>query len=174
MKRLSLVIIISVFIGFAGQTLNAQNLKFGHINSGELIQSLPEFDTASAQLDRFRRDLINALELMQVELNNKSDVYNRESRNYSDVVRQTKEQELMDMNRRIQEFQQSAQVQLADKQTELFQPIVAKVDQAVKDVGKENAFIYIFMLGEGSTVQYFDETKSIDVMPLVKTKLGVK
>ncbi|MDR2887762.1 MAG: OmpH family outer membrane protein [Bacteroidales bacterium] len=174
MKRISLVIIISVFIGFAGQALNAQNLKFGHINTGELIQTLPEFDTASAQLDRFRRDLVNALELMQVELNNKSDVYNRESRNYSDVVRQTKEQELMDMNRRIQEFQQTAQVQLTDKQSELFQPIVAKVDQAVKDVGKENGFIYIFMLGEGSTVQYFDETKSIDVMPLTKTKLGVK
>jgi outer membrane protein len=174
MKRLSLLVIVSVFIGLAGQELNAQNLKFGHVNSSELIQALPEFDTASAQLERFRTDLVNALELMQVELNNKSDVYNREARNYTDVVRQTKEQELMDMNRRIQEFQQTAQLQMQEKQSELFQPIMTKVDTAIKDVGKENGFIYIFVLGEGSSVVYFDETKSVDVMPLAKTKLGVK
>jgi outer membrane protein len=46
----------------------------------------------------------------------------------------------MDMQRRIQEFQNNAQKQLQDKQVELFQPIYAKVDKAIKDVGKENGF----------------------------------
>ena len=176
MKKLSLIIIASAFLGLAVQKLNAQELKFGHINTEELIQALPDYDTAQARLERLYRDLSNAHELMQVELNNKSVQYNKDAQSLTDIVRQTKEQELMDMNRRIQEFQQTAQQQLQDKQAEYFQPIIAKVDKAIKDVGKENGFIYIFSVGgqQGGSVSYFDEKRSVDIMPLAKAKLGIK
>ena len=174
MKRFIGIALLLVAVILAGQTASAQNIKFGHINSDELIQSLPEFDSANVKLDRFRKDLINALELMTVELNNKSDTYNKESKNYTDLVKQTKEQELVDMNKRIQEFQNNAQQQLQEKQTELFQPIMAKVDKAIKEVGKENGFLYIFSVGQGSSLLFFDEAKSTNIMPLAKAKLGLK
>ncbi len=129
-----------------------QNLKFGHINSDELIQAMPEFDTAQVKLEQFRKELVNALELMTVELNNKSDTYQKENKNYTDIVRQTKQQELQDMNNRIQTFQNNAQQQLQDKQVELFQPVYTKVDKAIKDVGKENGFTYIFDVAKGSSL----------------------
>ncbi len=174
MKRIIGIAALTIIIALAGQSAMAQNLKFGHINSDELIQALPEFDTAQVKLEKFRKDLVNALELMSVELNNKNDKYQKESKNYTDLVRQTKEQELTDMNRRIQEFQNNAQQQLQDKQTELFQPIIAKVNKAISDVGKENGFLYIFTVGQGSPLVYYDETKSVNIMPLAKAKLGLK
>jgi len=170
MKRLIGIAALVLFMVSAGQ---AQNLKFGHINSDELIRALPEFDTANANLEKFRQELVNALELMSVELNNKSDTFTKESKNLTDIVRQTKEQELIDMNRRIQEFQANAQEQLQNKQVELFQPIYTKVDKAIKDVGKENGFLYIFDIAKGSLL-YFDETKSTNVLSLAKAKLGIK
>lgn len=170
MKRFIGIAALFLIVGFTGQ---AQSFKFGHINSDELIQALPEFDTASKQLERYRQDLVNALELMTVELNNKSDAYNKESKNLTEIVRQTKEQELVDLNRRIQEFQTNAQEQLQNKQVELFQPIYTKVDKAIKDVGKENGFVYVFDIAKGSLL-YFDETKSTNIMTLAKAKLGVK
>jgi outer membrane protein len=163
MKRLAGIAVVLIITCFIGHDISAQNLKFGHINSDELIQSMPEFDSASAKL-----------EIMQVELNNKSEAYTRDSKNLTEIVRQTKEQELMDMNNRIQQFQATAQQQLQEKQAELFQPIMAKVDKAIKDIGKEQGFVYIFTVGQGSTLVYFDETKSTNVLPLAKTKLGVK
>jgi len=174
MKRLTVIGFLLLLIGFIGQDANAQSLKFGHINSDELIQSLPEFDSANVNLEKFRQELINALELMQVELNNKNDAYSRDAKNLTDIVRQTKEQEIMDMNRRIQEFQSSAQQQLQEKQAEYFQPIMSKVDKAIKDVGKENGYVYIFTVGQGSSLVYFDETKSTNIMTLTKNKLGIK
>jgi outer membrane protein len=174
MKRFLGIAAVIVFFVSAGQTVMAQTLKFGHINSDELIQAMPEVDSASAKLDNFRKELVNALELMQVELNNKSDAYTKEMKNLSELVRQAKESELVDMNRRIQEFQANAQTQLQEKQAELFQPIYAKVDKAIKEVGKENGFLYVFGVGQGSTLVYFDETKSTNVMALVKAKLGLK
>jgi outer membrane protein len=170
MKRFIGILALVIFMTSAVQ---AQNLKFGHINSDELIRALPEFDTANANLEKFRKELVNALELMSVELNNKNDAFNKESKNLTEIVRQTKEQELIDMNRRIQEFQANAQEQLQNKQVELFQPIYTKVDKAIKDVGKENGFLYVFDVAKGSLL-YFDETKSTNVLPMAKTKLGIK
>lgn len=171
MKRF--IAITALFLGviFAG---HGQALKFGHINSDELIQSLPEFDSASVKLQSFQTELVNALELMSVDLNNKSDAYNKDLKNLTEVVKQVKEQELVDLDRRIREFQTSAQEQLQTRQAELFQPIMEKVDKALKDVGKENGFVYIFTIGQGSQLVYFDETKSVNVMALAKAKLGVK
>jgi len=174
MKRFIGIAILMSLIILVSQKAVAQTIKFGHINSDELIQALPEFDSANVKLEKFRKDLINALELMSVELNNKSDTYQKELKNYTEIVRQTKEQELVDMNKRIQEFQNNAQQQLQEKQAELFQPIMAKVDKAIKDVGKENGFVYIFSIGQGSSLLYFDDSKSTNIMPLAKAKLGLK
>jgi len=168
MKRFLGIATLAILVATTGYS---QNLKFGHINSEELIQALPEFDSASVKIEQFRQELVNALELMTVELNNKSDAYNKESKNLTDVVKQTKEQELIDLNRRIQDFQTNAQTQLQSKQVELFQPIYSKVDKAIKDVGKENGFTYVFDI---SNLLYFDETKSTNITTLAKAKLGVK
>lgn len=175
MKRFTGIAALTIIIALCGQSAIAQtqNFKFGHVNSDELIQAMPEFDTAQVKLEKFRKELVNALELMSVELNNKNDTYQKESKNYTDIVKQTKQQELTDMNRRIQEFQNNAQQQLQDKQVELFQPVYNKVDKAIKDVGKENGFTYIFDVAKGSLL-YFDETKSTNVMAMAKAKLGLK
>jgi outer membrane protein len=175
MRRFISITALMIVIALAGQSAKAQSFKFGHINSDELIQSMPEYDSATVKLEKFRKDLVNALELMTVELNTKNDAYQKESKNLSDIVKQTKEQELIDMNKRIQDFQTNAQTQLQNKQSEVFQPIVAKVDKAIKDIGKENGFLYVFDISPSkAALLYFDETKSINVMPLVKTKLGLK
>jgi outer membrane protein len=173
MKRIIGVAVLAIILTLAGQKATAQAQKFAHINSEELIQLMPEFDSASKKIEKFRQELVNALELMQVELNNKSDAYNKESKNLTDMVKQVKEQELMDMQRRIQEFQGTAQQQLQDKQVELFQPVYQKVDKAIKDVGKENGFTYVFDVAKGALL-YFDETKSTNLLALTKAKLGLK
>jgi outer membrane protein len=174
MKRIAVIAVMLIIVAFAGQNAGAQSLKFGHINKDELIQALPDFDTARVKLEKYTKELQNYLELMQVELANKSDAYQKEAKNLTDLVRQTKEQELVDTQRKIQEYQQSAQQDLQNKQAELFQPIVTKVDKAIEGVGKENGFVYIFNTGQGTALAFFDESKSTNVMPLARAKLGLK
>ena len=170
MKRFIAIAVLVVFAASAGYS---QNVKFGHVNGNELIQAMPEFDSARVNLEKFRQELENALEIMSVQLNNMNDAYTKDNKNWTDIVKQTKEQEIIDLNKRMQDFQANAQEQLQNKQVELFQPIQVKVDKAIKDVGKENGFIYVFDVGSG-VLLYFDETKSTNVMPLCKAKLGIK
>jgi len=170
MKRFLAIAVLVIFAASAGYS---QNVKFGHVNGNELIQAMPEFDSARVKLEKYRKELENALEIMSVQLNNMNDAYTKDNKNWTDIVKQTKEQEIIDLNKRMTDFQANAQEQLQNKQVELFQPIQVKVDKAIKDVGKENGFIYVFDIGTGVLV-YFDDTKSTNVMPLCKAKLGIK
>jgi outer membrane protein len=173
MKRFIGIAALAIIFTFAVQTTQAQSLKFGHLNRNELIQAMPEFDSARVTLEKLNTELSNAAELLQVEFNNKYQTYLKESETLTELVRQTKEQELQDYQRRLTDFQTNAQTQLQEKQVALFTPITEKADKAIKDVGKENGFIYIFDIS-GGQVAYFDEAKSTNVLLLAKTKLGLK
>jgi len=173
MKRFIGISVLVIMVTFVGQNALAQNLKFGHINRTELIQAMPEFDSARVKLEKLNTELQNTAELLQVELNNKYETYLKESKNLTDLVKQTKEQELQDAQKRLTDFQTNAQTQMQEMQVKLFTPVTEKADKAIKDVGKENGYIYIFDLSQNQII-YFDEAKSTNVAQLVKNKLGLK
>jgi outer membrane protein len=170
MKKISGILLFAVLI-LTAQDGFAQSFKTGHINRDEIIMAMPEYDTAMKQYNAYGQELTNALELMQVEYNNRLDQYVKDSKNLSDIVKANKEQELGDMQNRISNFQQQAQQQLQDKQSELLNPIIEKATKAINDVAKEGGFIYIYDI---RSLVYVDTVKSTDIGPLVKTKLGIK
>lgn len=170
MKRILGLLLFAALL-VPAQNISAQALKFGHLNRDEIITAMPEYDTAMKQYSAYGQELSNALELMQVEYNNKLDKYQQESKTLSDPVKQVREQELQDMLNRINTFQQSAQQKMQDKQQELLNPIVEKANKAIADVAKEGGFIYIY---DSRSLVYFDPAKSIDITAQVKTKLGIK
>ncbi|MFC2112490.1 OmpH family outer membrane protein [Bacteroidota bacterium] len=170
MKNVIKLFLLFAFI-FGGVTLNAQDLKFGHIDSRELLMSMPESDSAQARIQKLSADYEQQMEEMQVELNKKYDDYITNQETWTDLIRQTKEADLQEMQQRIQQFQQMAQQDLQTRQQELMRPILEKANNAVKEVAQENGFIYIFDIGSGNPV-YWSE-KSTDILPLVRTKLGL-
>jgi outer membrane protein len=171
MKRFIGIIMFSIILIIAGQYLGAQNFKFGYINRDELLKAMPDYDSANVKLENLRKVLLSQLALMQDEFNNKTTAFNNGSNSLSDVLRKNKEEELMDLNNRIQLFQVKATQQINDKNAELVQPLLLKADKAIKDVAKEQSITFVFDVG---VLYYFDEKKSINMLPLIKTKLGLK
>ena len=155
-------------IGFAQKA----NIKLGHINSQELLSLMPERDSAQAAFERYQKRLADQLDGMQVELNKKYQDFAAEQDNLTDLIKKTKSQEIQDIQTRIQEFQNTAQQEMQKKQNELMQPIIEKAQKAIKDVARENGFTYIFDLATGGILYFSEDTENI--MPLVKTKLGLK
>ncbi len=171
MKKLPGILMLCLILSVAGEYAGAQNFKFGYINKDQLFKAIPDYDSANVKIERFRMELVTQLGTMQGELNDKTAALNKEITNIPDVVRKTKDQELKDLNIRLQLFQAKASQLLSDKNTELIQPIITKVDKAIKDVSKEQGFTFVF---DAAVLYYFDEKKSTDMLPLVKTKLGLK
>ena len=82
-----------------------------------------------------------------------------------------KEQELLDLQNRIQTFEGGAQEKAQNKRQELYTPILKRAEDAVKAVAKENNYAYIFDTSIGAVI-YAQE--SDDITLLVKKKLGLK
>ncbi|MCX7986919.1 MAG: OmpH family outer membrane protein [Bacteroidales bacterium] len=170
MKRIVvslLVLFFSTWALFAQQTL-----KIGHINTQELLQAMPETDSAQLKLEKMQKELQSQLEVMQVELNNKYQDYLSKRDTYSELVRQTKEDELQNIQQRIQQFAQNADQDLQKKRADLYRPILDKANKAIEAVAKENGFTYILDLSSG--VVLFHSDSSLDILPLVKAKLKLK
>lgn len=170
MKRVLGILLFTALL-MTAQDGFAQSFKTGHVNRDEIIMAMPDYDTAMQKYNTFGQELTNAMELMQVEYNNKLDQYEKDSKILTEIVKTNKVQELTDMQNRINNFQQQAQAQLQDKQTELLNPIIERAGVAINAVAKEGGFLYIY---DVRTLVYFDPVKSTDIGPLVKTRLGIK
>ena len=86
-------------------------------------------------------------------------------------VLEAKAKEINDLETRIQDFQESAQTSLQKKKEEIYTPIIKKAEDAIKGIAKEKGYSYIFDTSVG-VVLFAQE--SDDIMPMVKTKLGIK
>ena len=170
MKKVVNLFLVSAIL-FACIPANSQDLKFGHINSQELLTSMPESDSAQATIEKLAGDYEKQIEEMRVELNKKYDDYLTNRDSYTDLIRQTKEADITEMQQRIANFEQVAQQDLQQQQQQLIQPVLEKANTAIKEVAEENGFIYIFDISRGNPV-YFSEG-SIDILSLVRTKLGL-
>ena len=76
----------------------------------------------------------------------------------------------MEIQQRIQEFEQSIQKELAEQQQLLMAPIQKKALDTINALAKEAGYIYVF---DKSTMLYIDETQSVDLTPAARKALGI-
>jgi outer membrane protein len=151
--------------------LTAQQ-KYGHLNTGNLLESMPEVKQADSAL-------ILIQDSLQKKENEMIEAFEKE---YMDFVKQANAGELpkVTIDKKQAEFQQKendilqyrreVQTLIIQKRQELLDPILERVQKAVDKVAKEQGFTYIFDIGSGAFL-YASETE--DVEPLVKTILGL-
>jgi len=171
MKNLNKLIVFVLLAGISG-TVSAQNFKFGHINAQELIMLMPERDSAIVKWENYVKEVQEQIETMQVEFNNKMTVYQSKQATWSAIILEQKQKELQELTQRIEEFERTAQQDAQNMQRMLLSPVSEKAINAVKKVGKDNGFTYIFDISSG-VLPYFNEDQSVDILPLVKKELGI-
>lgn len=171
--KLSVLLVFLLSAGYA----SAQNFKFGHTDSQAILASMNETKEAQKALEKEQKEIQDGLASLQTEAQK---VYAEYLENinlapespekWSELVTKDKEAELQNIQQRIQNYQQSAQKTLAEKQNKLYQPILERVQKAIKEVAKEGNFTYIF---DVNSILYFSKDQSIDITPLINKKLGV-
>jgi outer membrane protein len=168
MKKVLLA--LALFVGTASVAIAQQ--KIGHINADELLQLMPETKLAQTELEAYGRQLEKDLTDMEAELKNKIDSFRANEKMMTTLARETKTQELQELQMRIQEYTQRAQQDLQQKQVEILTPVIEKATKAVQDVAKENGFSYILDSSPSKAVVVFAENGE-DIMPMVKAKLAI-
>jgi outer membrane protein len=170
MKKIFIILLILV-AGATSVSL-AQTPKFGHIDISQLILVMPEHATAVAEMDKTTKELEDMLGTMQTELQTMYKEYTDKQATMSDLVKQAKGEDIQAKQQRIETFRSQSEQQLQQKQQDLMKPIISKADSCIAVVAKEQGLIYVFDVS--SRVILYKSNQSVDVLPLVKKKMGIE
>ena len=168
MKKIVFVFVAIATLIFSEETF-AQ--KYGHINSVELLEIMPERATIETSMKSYTKQLETQLTTMSTEYQSLTTEYQTNEAAWTDLIKQAKIEAITDLDRRIQEFQQSAQQSIAKKEQELAAPLLEKAQNAIKEVANANGYAYIFDTSSG-VVLHFPEKDNI--LPLVKKHLNIQ
>ena len=162
-KTIKYVVVACIMI--AGLGLNAQ--KLGHVNSQVIMQELPDYESARKDLESFNSDLTKELEMYQKLIVEFAQDYEQNKNGMSEDTRKRKETDLMERQQNYEKKAYEAQTSLQQKEQELLQQIMIKVNTAVKEVAEKEGYDYVY---EVTTLLY---AGGEDISDKVRKKLGI-
>ena len=157
------------------QTLETPQ-KIGHADWEYIFGQLPEYKRIENELKMFETQLQNQLKIKGQELERKYQAYRALPADAPEAIKTDRETELAYLQENIQKFQQQAQISMQKKQTDLVNPIFARVGKAIEEVALENRFSYIInpqMIGGGDVLLFTDDKYNISDLVLKKLGIGV-
>lgn len=165
MKKIILIAAAAVF----GVAASAQP-KFAHVNFQELVQLMPEMDSARVQTETASQETQETYAAMVQEFQTKYQQFEQKQASWTPAVRESKQRELGEIQNRIQEFEQAAQQDLQNLQNSLMAPIYQKAQKVIGDLAKAQGFIYVF---DASQVLYLDPAQSTDLTADARKALNI-
>ena len=167
MHKITILLSALLFV-FSG-TIDAQKFKYGHIDGNAVYKKMPEVKKADTIYSAYIKALEDQIKSMQDEYNVKAKDYQENEATLSEILKETKLDELKSLGERIQKFQISAQEDAIKKQNEIYEPIRKKFNDALKNVATKNGYKFII---DKNALLYFDEID--DVTDLVEKELGIQ
>ena len=146
--------------------------KFGHIKTQEILTAMPEYTKAQTDIQTMQKQYDDEMKRLSEEIQKKFAAYQQEQANLPKNIQERRQKELQELNERGMQMQQDAQQQLQQSWMEMLEPIAKKIDDAIKAVGQEGGYVYIFDLN-ATQIPFVNETLSTDVTGAVKAKLGL-
>lgn len=170
--RNKLILAVVALLGcFAAQAQTG--MKIGYADVDFILAQLPEAKQVQADLQAHNTQLQNQLQSKYQEYQTKLAAYQQAGANMIEAVRNEKEQELVDLEKRFQQFQQDAQTSLQKKQGELMQPLFVKVGDMINTVANEEGYDYVLSSGIGGVDVVLFAKEEHDISIKVLKKLGV-
>ena len=163
MKKLILMLMLC-----APMSMFAQ--KFGHLNSQQVMNDMPEFVKARGEIEATAKQYENDLKAMQDELQRKAEEYEKTKSTMNATKQKETEDELIKLNEKIRTAYNDNSQALQKAQQEKMQPITAKLVNAIQAVGKAGNYVYIMDITSG--IPYISQTLSEDVTSKVKAELA--
>ena len=166
--------LLSFLFLFTVSTLAISQQKFGHLNSAQLLQMMPEVKTADAALEGFQGALLSEREDKVKTLETEYQEYVKlvNEGTLSKIQMAEKESKFSEDQQEIAQYEQEIQLKVLKKREELIQPILEKVNKAIEEYAKANGYSMIFDTSIPGALLYVPEGD--DLTESIKTKLGIQ
>jgi len=141
------VLFAAVLLAAAAPRAALAQAKIGWVNSGAIMDKLPEAQDAQRQIDNTVAQWQAELAKMQNEWQQKYEEYDKKKLILTDQLRAVAEKELQDLDKKIADYRNKKFGQngeLFQKQNELMKPVQNKIFKVISDIAKEDSYDYVF------------------------------
>ena len=166
MKRFFLIAAMAVMSVAA----TAQDIKWAYVDFSEVIMLMPEMDEARATLEENQKTNEEILMAMYEEYQTKAQQFQQKAETWTPAVREVKEKEIMEIETRLQQTQQSLQQEMQQLQQNLQAPIYEKAQNTVNELAKAKGVAFVF---DKTSLLYIDPAQGVDLTPEARTALGI-
>ncbi len=166
MKKL----LLGALMAFGILSASAQQ-KIGYISLDELMSVMPEAKTINADLVEYQNSLGEMGKNLETEFEKKRDQYFKDSLTLTPTMKEIRRDELQKMIARLQGYDQEAQEKVNQYAQTKIAPVQAKALDAIKTVAKEKGYGYVI---DNTSNSLLVMPTGDDLLPFVKTKLGIK
>ena len=172
MKRLFFLGVVAVFLALP---LAAQQQRFAFVDTEYILNNIPAYRSAQAQIDRLSGDWQKEIEAQYAKVEKLYKNYQAERVMLSEDMRKRREDDIINKEQAVKELQRKyygPEGELSKKQQELMKPIQDEVYKAIREMAVEGGFAAVFDTSADATVLYTNprQDKSDEVLE----KLGYK
>ena len=121
--------------------------KLAYVNSQKILATFKEAQDAQERLDKINREWEDEIREMQKQFQEQGEALESQSLLLSEERKREKQQELQNLMMKIRQYQEEKWGQngeLYKKNEEVMGPVIEKVNAAIKKVGEEERYDYIF------------------------------
>ena len=153
--------------------LSVMAQKFGIVDADQIIQAMPETTAAQSQLEETSKKYETENQKLQEEHNKLYTDFQtiQNDPNTPESIKERRSQEIQERYQKFEQFQATASQELARLRESLMTPITQKLMEAVKAVGAEGSFTFVF-INEPNLMVYVG-TDVVNVTAEVRKKLGL-
>jgi outer membrane protein len=164
LKKLILVLLVLAPVGVFAQD------KFAYVNAQEVFAKMPEMKDVENQIVTKREQIKKTVDGIQAEYNALIEKFKQtDSKELSEAIILDRQKQVSDLESRHETYLRSSQEELEKLQMSLITPLQDKLKKAIKEVGDENGYTFIF---DASALLHVG-SNAVDVAPKVKAKLGI-
>jgi outer membrane protein len=155
------VVFLLVVLLAVALTAQAQQ-RIGYVNSTKIFQELPAAQDAQRRIDAMGKPLQDSLEAMQKNLQGQYEEYQKKEALYNEATKKAAQQQLIEYERRVQEFRVEKfgqDGQLAKASEQIINPIRERIKTAIATVAKEEKYNFVFDKTEQIQILLYGDPK---------------
>lgn len=153
MRTLTTSLFTAAAVALAAVPVSAQDApNFAYINSQRIIQEAPGAQEARQAFERDMAEYQAELQQLEEELKGMMDEFEQRQVMMSPEARQNRQQEILQKQREYQQRAEELQERAAQRQNELVEPIMNRIQTVIEELRQERGYTMIFDAAGGALI----------------------
>jgi len=171
-KKITKIIVLTVFVALPAV---AQQQRFAFVDTEYILNNIPAYKSAQAQIDKLSADWQKEIETQYSEVDKLYKNYQAESVMLSEDMKKRRQDEIIQKEQAVKNLQMKyygPEGELAKKQQDLVKPIQDEVYKAIRELALEGGYAAVFDTSADASVLYANPRQ--DRSDEVLERLGYK